>query len=50
MMKDVAKCWTTSGQQNVGGERRLFDNIALIASSSLMMRDGLAEVMEVAAS
>ena len=50
MMKDVAKCWTTSGQQNVGGERRLFDNTTLIASSSPMMRDGLAEVMEVAAS
>ena len=49
-MKDVAKCWTTSGQQNVGGERRLFDNTTLIASSSPMMRDGLAEVMEVAAS
>ena len=26
MMKDVAKCWTTSGERNVGGERRLFDN------------------------
>ena len=27
MIKDVAKCWTTSGQRNVGGERRLFDNM-----------------------
>ena len=27
MMKDVAKCWTTSGQRNVGGERKLFDNM-----------------------
>ena len=29
-MKDVAKCWITSGQRNVGGgERRLFDNTTL---------------------
>ena len=27
MIKDVAKCWTTLGQRNVGGERRLFDNM-----------------------
>ena len=44
-MKDVAKCWTTSGQQNVGGERGVVNNTYLSQFLNLLGKDRNKENM-----